>query len=478
MKNKTQKLSRENVIDCIFLAAVFVFIFLWAYIAPLNASPDESMRYDIVEFLMQNGTLPDGRDEAIRHGIWGISYAFNPITPYIVGAWFAKFVQIFTNSFHATLMAARMVNIILGTLTAYFTLKIGKCLFSKDVAYFMAILVSFLPGVVFVNSYINADAMALFASAWIIYCWVKAMQEGWSNRLCVELAIALAVCTLSYYNAYGYLLCSALYFAGMFCKCQEKQWDYQQMLKKGCLILFVVFLLAGWWFIRSAILYDGDFLGMKTSSMYAERYALEEYKPSNRQTPQSLGMSLIGMMFWIPGDWMYNWMGTVAASFVGTFGFMNIFMPENWTKGYWLVFFIGVLGVLWNWKRFFRVAIQRVSKEIIPDEDSKQIVLTFSKNKVWNTENWLRICLVFAGLIPCVLLLYYAYTSDFQAQGRYLMPGCIPLMYFITLGFDTTLKKIVKNERIRNWIFRILSMVWIISAVLVYKYVYAVNYVM
>lgn len=477
MEKKKHYCSREIVTELIFLVSIFVFIFLWAVIAPFNASPDESMRYDIVNFIVQNGRLPDGRDPSIRHEIWGISYAFNPITPYIVGAWFINFVQLFTDHFDVTLMAARMVNIILGTLTAFLTLKIGKRLFSKEAAYFMAVLVAFLPGAVFIHSYINTDSMALFASTWIILCWVRGMQDGWSNRLCVELALALGVCTLSYYNAYGYLLLSALFFAGIFCKCQEKQWDYKPMLKKGFLILGIVFLVAGWWFIRSAILYDGDFLGMKTSSMCAEMYAKEAYKPSNRETPQSLGMSLPGMLFWIPSDeWHFNYMGTVAASFIGTFGFMDIFMPENWTKAYWTVLFIGAVGVLWNWKCFFRVAVRRVSKQTIKEEGNKRIIITFIKDKVWNKENWLRVNLLFAGLIPCFLLLYYAYASDFQAQGRYLMPGCIPLMYFITLGFDTILKKVVKNETIRKWIFHILSVTWVVSSVLVYQLVYAVNY--
>ena len=44
-------------------------------------------------------------------------------------------------------------------------------------------------------------------------------------------------------------------------------------------MLGIVFLVAGWWFIRSGILYDGDFLGMKTSSIYAEKYAIDELKP-------------------------------------------------------------------------------------------------------------------------------------------------------------------------------------------------------
>ena len=42
----------------------------------------------------------------------GISYAFNPILPYMAGAVFAKVVQVFTDSFRATVIAARMVNVL------------------------------------------------------------------------------------------------------------------------------------------------------------------------------------------------------------------------------------------------------------------------------------------------------------------------------------------------------------------------------
>ena len=63
----------------VFLTAIFVFIMMWACIQPLNASPDESMRYDIVNFIINHGCLPDGRDPEIRNEIWGISYAYYPI---------------------------------------------------------------------------------------------------------------------------------------------------------------------------------------------------------------------------------------------------------------------------------------------------------------------------------------------------------------------------------------------------------------
>lgn len=33
------------------------------------------------------------------------------------------------------------------------------------------------------------------------------------------------------------------------------------------------------------------------------------------------------------------------------------------------------------------------------------------------------------------LTIYYAYTTDYQNQGRYLLPALIPLMYYMTKGF-------------------------------------------
>ena len=121
---KTVKTVKKEYAIWIFVLLVFVFYLSWALAAPFDASPDESMRYQIVEFIVKHGTLPDGRDPEIRNANWGISYAFNPILPYMAGAVFAKVVQVFTDSFRATVIAARMVNVLLGCGMAWFTWKI------------------------------------------------------------------------------------------------------------------------------------------------------------------------------------------------------------------------------------------------------------------------------------------------------------------------------------------------------------------
>ena len=78
--------------------------------------------------------------------------------------------------------------------------------------------------------------------------------------------------------------------------------------------------------------------------------------------------------------------------------------------------------------------------------------------------------------VPFILLVKYAYSSDFQAQGRYLMPMLIPFMYFITLGYQNIMEKIVKSKKIRNTILNFLCAGYIVSAVGVYLIVFLPNY--
>lgn len=476
MKNKKAFISREKAYELLFLIFVFAFLFIWAMKAPLNASPDEEMRFRLTDYIVRHGELPDGRDPEIRNPQWGISYAFKPYTSCIVSAGFGWLATLFTDDFDIYYKSMRLTNVLFGTLLAFIVLRLGKRLFEKEKAWFFTVLVTFLPGAAFLHTYQNMDSLALLATAWIFYCWVRAVQEGWTGKVCVQLGLAMSLCVMSYYNAYGFLLCSALLFAGMMLKCGEQQWNYQEMLKKGFLMLGIVLLFTGWWFIRNGMMYDGDILGMTVSDHYAEMYAIPELKPSNRETPKAIGMSLAYMLFWKPETWQHNWMGTVVASFIGMFGFMDIFMPEIWTKAYVVFFALGAVGNLFCIRKYFFVANRDLGEERIQDEKGELIIRKYRKEKVWNSMNLLRLCLLLAIIIPVILLLYYAYASDFQAQGRYIMPGLLPIMYFITMGYEVWLDKLVKNERAKRIFFRVSSVLLAVSCVLVYGMVYAPNY--
>ena len=112
-------------------------------------------------------------------------------------------------------------------------------------AWFYTILICFLPGTIFFNSYVNMDALGLCASSWIVLCWCKAVKNDWSVKLCVELGAAISLCALSYFNAYGYILCSILFFCATILLCGRKKWDVKRMIQLGLVVTAVVIVLAG-----------------------------------------------------------------------------------------------------------------------------------------------------------------------------------------------------------------------------------------
>ena len=88
------------------------------------------------------------------------------------------------------------------------------------------------------------------------------------------------------------------------------------MLLRGILVFCVAMLVGGWFFVRNAVIHDGDFIGMDTMYACGEKYGTEEWKMSNRNTPQHEGKTLYETFFedYLPED---NWFGYTAKSFVG-----------------------------------------------------------------------------------------------------------------------------------------------------------------
>lgn len=462
--------KREKLAEWSFIGAVFLFTFLWAACQPFDVSPDERMRYEIVQYLCEYGRLPHGGDPALRNEIWGISYAFNPIISYMLSAVFVKLAGLFTDNGMALVIAARMVNVLFTAGTAFLTLKIGKQMLTAKGRWLFAVLVSFLPGFLFVGSYVNNDAMALFSTAWICYAWVRYLAEGWSVKNCIWLGIGLSLCLLSYYNAYGWVLVSFLFFSFTTLFCEGKPWNVSLWLRRGLIVAAVAVIMAGWWFLRNAILYHGDFLGMKTSSWYAQQYAQPDYKPSNRLTPQRQGYSIWGMLWIHPGTWPHNWIITVLVSFVGTFGYMTVFMPYTLSKLYWLLFLIGGAGVFLTPRICgFRKTYTWKSQILIGE--TPVTVTSTGVAKEWDKRRIFHAAMLLAAAIPPVLLLQYSWSSDFQAQGRYLLPMILPMMYFIARGYENLLSRFVKKERVKSGLYLTLSLLLILAALYTFLYV-------
>lgn len=448
METKKHIHISERTVEILFFLFILVFYAMWARVQPLSAGPDEQMRYQIAQYIYENGKLPVGDDPAVRNAVWGISYAFFPILDYMIAAVFMKAMSLVSTAPFALLFAARCVNVLLGVGTAFVASLIGKRLFERRKAWLFTAFIALMPGSLFVFTYVNCDAMALFASAVIIYSWVRYLSEGWTWCNCLILAFGVSICTLSYYNAYGFILCSIIFF-GITLFVQSKQsGSLIEFLKKGSFVSVIVLAMTGWWFIRNGILYDGDFLARNACTLCGEKYAKADYKPSKIVTPRDSGYSLLDMLSkGYPNEDHLSWMELVSEGFVGKFGaIMEVEMPKWLTNNYMDFIKAGFILVFLHPIKTFALRIK----------------------KTWNKKALFNWCMLIALIIPNILNVYYSYVSDYQPQGRYSIPMMVPLTYFIVMGYENMVEVQFKDKRLRTALYTIVCALLVILAVYVF----------
>lgn len=357
------------------------------------------MRYDVIQYVFAHHVLPHGGDPAIRNPMWGFSYAFFPYLSGLVSVVFMKAASVFSSDEQILMLASRMAAVCFGTLNVFYVIKIAGRFFDGYSKWLLVILLGTLPQYVFLSSYMNNDILAILSVSLMLYYCLEGDRTGWALKSRIGLAIGMAVCLLSYYNAYPFIGFSMVFFLWSH---RKNNLNARRATMNFVFVATLVFALTAWWFIRNALLYDGDFLGLRTVEHYSNLYAYEHIKPDNRMTPVRQGVSLWGMLFDM------KWLVLSAMSSIGVFGYMNIYVHKWIYLFYGLIFCAGLFGVFLNAGKV---------------------------NKIF-----------FFMLIPAattlVLSIYNSYLNGFQPQGRYIMPGLLVLMLLITDGLRYWLKEI------------------------------------
>ena len=119
-----------------------------------------------------------------------------------------RIFRLFADPGYSIFKIARMADVLFVTGAVYFVVKASGKLFpkekySKEVRWLFAALAGFMPQAIFMGTYVNTDSLALLAAAMILYAWASYLTEDWTWKNCILLAVGMAVCALSYYNAYG-----------------------------------------------------------------------------------------------------------------------------------------------------------------------------------------------------------------------------------------------------------------------------------
>lgn len=181
----------------------------------------------------------------------------------------------------------------------------------------------------------------------------------------------------------------------------------KEIINKFLMISIIVIGVSGWWFLRSAIIFDGDFLGLSTTRMYGEMYGMQEFKPSNRMTPMKNGYSLYDMLFGM------GWIKHSIKSLIGCFGYMQYYLEKWMYVAYGLIIIVPI---------FFGMIVS------IYDRAIKKKILKNEKNR-----NSIIVVLTLMLLIA-ILSIYNSYSLDFQPQGRYIITIIYPISYLVCSG--------------------------------------------
>ena len=391
---------------------------------PIYANPpDEHARYLIPQYICEHGTLPTGFEEEIRIESYGFSYGLYNTFPYIIQGYVMRFVKLFTSSGLALLYAARMVNVFFGLTMAVIVYRISRKLLSdRRMRWLFCFGVMYLPECLFLHTYVNTDSCCLLAVSMMVYALVSAYREGFTVGNCLWMSGGIILCALSYYNAYGYIVSCILLFLAYFGKSVEGkiQYDWRTMLKRGLFISALVLLGIGWLFIRQYIVLDGDFLGLATREKMAQMYASPDVNPLFRVSFRDKGYSLWQMIT------ENHTLDLVFRSFVAAFGSMSMYSTELLYLGYKVLFAVALVGLLC-------LAVKR-----IPGIEGKQL---FFHINMW-----------FCILMPVLLMLYYAYTTDYQPQGRYIMPAVVPFLYYMVKGIEKLLSMRLGRKPLPRWL--------------------------
>ena len=416
-------LSERRTEFFFFVSLLFMYLF-WVAAIPFGGGPDEQMRYLVPQFIYNYGRLPVGTDPEIQNSIWGTSYGFTPTLCYVLPALFMKVGAFLGISEEMLYLPARLAGVAYSLGVAAICKKIGNLLFSDRGAWMLTAFIMLLPQYVFVTSYVNSDSFSMLGTAVLIWQVIKGRERKFPISSCIGIGVGVSLCLLSYYNAYGIILVLCIYC----CIVLLSDWAEKKKGRKlfGCLgiMILTVTILAGWWFVRNYILYNGDFLGLHSSNASMELHAVDGMRPSQRQSPAELGMSVWQMLI------KTNWLRWTLDSFIGVFGDMSIWLSR------------------WVYNCYLAIILTGLAGNFLSKNKEEKVDLVFS------------VAMVTAVLATAAISLYYSWHVDFQPQGRYILPMLFPLSILIFRGYGRiACKKPSKWKIIDGYILLLMIMV-------------------
>ncbi len=227
----------------------------------------------------------------------------------------------------------RWLSLLMGAGTVYFSWRLARTVYPRmsGVALLAAAIVAFNPMTIFINASVNNDALMMLlttATLWLLADELMAGKPGVRLGRTLLLGALLGMAALTKVSALMLLPATALALTLV----AWRQRDWRSWFVRGIILVLMIGLIAGWWYVRNWQLY-GDLFGITRMAIMAGA------RPE--------GFGLIDLTRERSSFWYAYW---------GVFGAFNVLAPQ-WF--FWLITALVIAAAIGLAVRLARAIHQR-----------------------------------------------------------------------------------------------------------------------
>ena len=281
--------------------------------------------------------------------------------------------------------ATRYLNVLVGVLTLVGLFRLGKLLSRREEVGLACASFGLIPGFVMLHGAITNDPLLMCLCTWSLVFALTGLLSGWSVRLFALVGVLAGLALLTKSSAMALIPTLGVVWL---LSVRQKAEPRVNSVQLGLGLIGLPLLIAAPWFARNASLY-GDPLGL---TVFKQAFT---GSAQARMFIDSIGP----IAYW--SDWVLWW---TTRSFVGVFGYMDIFLEGSL---YLVMIGLGLLTLAGN-------LLKSPSQTEPPRANPNPVLWTF---------------------FVVVLVLFFQFNMTyFQGQARYLYPAIGVIAYWFGRG--------------------------------------------
>jgi 4-amino-4-deoxy-L-arabinose transferase-like glycosyltransferase len=350
-------------------------------------APDERQHVNYVARIAHGKGFPvlDPKDPALYENY----QAHQPPLFYVLAAGWSKIVGITTFETRDEGFLLRLLNALLGAISVLGVFHFAfAAMRNAAIAAASATFAALLPMNLAVSGAVSNDPLLIALCSWTLAVAARGIRDGWTIRLAVGTGILCGLALLTKTTAIA--LIPALLLGQLLAGAKSGALS----LKPLFVAVSIAILFAIPWWIRNQVLY-GDPLAVKAfnDAFIGSPKAIEFIRMTGVfgywTGASSLGVGVL------------NW---TMRSFLGMFGYMNVFLPMPLYTAFYVLLGILTIGRLAAFRR----------PEMAESHGPRLLGTIF---------------------FLLILAFYLRFNSEyFQAQARYLFPALAPISLFLGIG--------------------------------------------